>query len=70
MGEYIHGTLFNPEGNKIYEGEFINNLPKECKNIHLYEIDGNLKFVGNISEGKYQGKGNLYKDNKLLYEGN
>ena len=70
MGQYIHGILYDPEGNKIYDGEFINNLPKKCKNINLYEIDGNLKFVGNISEGKYQGKGNLYKDNKLLYEGN
>ena len=45
MGLYIHGTLYDPEGNKIYEGQFMNNIPKESKNIHLYEIEGNLKYI-------------------------
>ena len=70
MGLFINGILYDPEGNKIYEGEFTNNQPKDCKNINLYELNGNLKFAGDLSDGKYSGFGKLYKESKLIYEGN
>jgi len=69
-GSYIYGILYDPEGNKIYEGEFMNNNPKTCTNIKLYELNGNIKFIGDLIEGKYQGYGKLYKNSKLLYDGN
>ena len=69
-GSYIYGILYDPEGNKIYEGEFMNNQPRTSSNIKLYELNGNIKFIGDLTEGKYQGFGKLYKHSKLLYEGN
>jgi len=70
MGSFIYGSLYNPQGNKLYEGEFIDNKPKESKNIKLYELNMDLKFEGGLSEGKYHGNGKLYQDKKLIYEGN
>ena len=70
MDLFIKGILYDPEGNKIYEGEFMNGQPKECKNINLYEINRNLIFTGDLMDGKYIGHGKLYKETKLLYEGN
>ena len=69
-GSYVQGALYSPDGNKIYEGEFINNKPKEYKDIKLYELNGNLLFIGDLAEGKYQGNGKLYENSHLLYEGN
>ena len=70
MGSYIHGKLYDPQGNLIYDGEFMNNHPKEIKNVNLYELNKNIKFTGDLSKGKYQGYGKLFKNNNLLYEGN
>ena len=70
MGLFSYGILYDPKGEKIYEGEFIKGQPKEIKNINLYELNGNIKFKGDLSEGKYQGFGKLYENNILLYEGN
>ena len=69
MNTYKSGALYDPEEKKIYEGEFSNNKPKECKNIKLYELNGYIKFIGDLSEGKYQGYGKLYRNNNLLYDG-
>ena len=69
-GKFIKGTLYDPEGNKIYEGEFNNNNPKECKNITLYDLNKKIIFIGDLSEGKYNGYGKIYQDNNLIYEGN
>ena len=69
-GSYTYGTLFDPEGNQIYEGEFMDDQPKEVNNINLFHLNGKLKFTGDLKEGKYQGHGKLYKNDNLLYEGN
>ena len=70
MGLFSKGSLYDPKGEKIYEGEFIKGQPKEIKNIKLYELNGNIKFIGDLSEGKYQGFGKLYENNRLIYQGN
>ena len=72
MDKFIKGTLFSPEGNKVYEGEFIDNYPKEGKNITIYNINGNTEYIGDLFNGKYNGYGKLfetkyYKD--IKYEG-
>ena len=70
MGFFSDGILYDPKWKKLFEGEFINNQPKEIKNNYLYKLNENTKFIGDLSEGKYQGFCKLYKDSKLLYEGN
>ena len=75
-GEYLNGIIYEPDGKKIYEGEFKDKNPKEGQNIKLYEINGFLKYEGDFFEFNYDGNGKLYEkisDNntsKLLYEGN
>ena len=66
---FIDGILYDLDGNKTYEGKFINNIPVEGKNIKLYNIDKYLKYEGDIMNCKYNGKGKLYKYNILLYDG-
>ena len=68
-GSYIKGKIYDPQGNLIYDGEFLNNQPKEIKNVNLYELNKKLKFTGDLSSGKYQDFGKLYQNNILLYEG-
>ena len=58
---FINGILYDLEGNIIYEGEFFENIPKEGKNIKLNEINGKLKYKGDIFEFKYEGKSILYE---------
>ena len=71
MDECVNGVLYDPYGIKIYEGEFINNNPKEVKNIKLSEYDENLKYEGEILNGQYSGFGKLYHGgiNYKYYEG-
>ncbi len=61
MNNYVEGILYNPNGNKIFEGLFINNKPKEGKNIELYELNGELKYEGDFFNGQYHGHGILYE---------
>ena len=70
-GYFNHGILYDPSNNKIFEGEYENNIPKEGKNITLYNLDGFLKYKGDLYNFKYHGYGKLYNDNSniLLYEG-
>jgi len=44
----VQGIYNNPDGIKIYEGEFQNGNPKESKNIIIYDNDG-IKYM----KGKY-----------------
>ena len=80
MDKFIKGILFSPEGNKVYEGEFIDNYPKEGKNITIYNIKGIIKYIGDLFNGKYNGCGKLLKTiycycdeyycrDKIIYEG-
>ena len=66
---FVNGILYDLEGNKIYEGEFLDNIPKEGKNLKLYELNGNLKYKGDIFDFKYNGYGELYKNKEVIYEG-
>ena len=68
-GNYIKGQLYDLEGKITYEGNFINNIPVEGKNIKLYTLYKSLKYEGDISNCKYNGNGRLYKYEKLFYEG-
>ena len=38
MDKFIKGTLFSLEGDKVYEGEFIDNYPKKGVKIFQYII--------------------------------
>ena len=55
MDYFIKGTLFSPEGNIVYEGEFIDNYPKEGKNIIIYNINRIIEYIGDLFNGKYNG---------------
>ena len=48
MDNYTEGILYDPKGNIIYKGEFINNKPKEDKNIKLYDTNESLKYEGDL----------------------
>ena len=49
------GEYYSPEGMKIYEGEFKNEIPKESKNIIIYDNNTNKIYEGEIHDGKYEG---------------
>ena len=63
MDNYTEGILYDPKGNIIYKGEFINNKPKEGKNIKLYDTSESLKYEGDLLNGQYHGNGTLYYNN-------
>jgi len=74
MDKFIKGTLFSPIGDKVYEGEFIDNYPKEGKNITIYNINGNIEYIGDFFNGKFNGYGKLLENRlgcykNLKYEG-
>ena len=61
MDNYVEGVEYSPDGEKLYEGLFMNNKPKEGKNIKLYELDGDLKYEGDFLDGQFHGYGTLYE---------
>ena len=65
MDNYQEGILYDPDGNEIYEGLFMNNNPKEGKNLKLYRTSGNINYEGNILNGEYHGHGILYGKTKI-----
>ena len=67
--DYVKGILYDPEGNIVYKGEFINKNPKEGKNIKLFELNGDLIYEGDFLEGKYHGQGTLYEIGKYERKG-
>ena len=72
MEKFIKGKLFSPKGDKVYEGEFIDNYPKEGKNISIYNINRIIEYIGDLFNGKYNGYGKLfdtYCDEEIKYEG-
>ena len=68
-GEFKNGTLYDLKGLKLYKGDFKNNMPKEGKNIKLYNINGNLEFEGEIFDFAYNGKGKTFEKNIMIFEG-
>jgi len=55
MDKFIKCTLFSPEGNIVYEGEFIDNYPKEGKNISIYNINGIIEYIRDLFNNQYNG---------------
>lgn len=68
MDNYIEGILYDLNGNIIYEGLFINNKPKEGKNLKLYTTRGSITYEGDLLNGQYHGNGTLYVDNKFEHK--
>ena len=68
MDNYVEGVEYSPDGEKLYEGLFMNNKPKEGTNIKYYKLDGELEYEGDFTEGQYNGNGALYE--KGYYERN
>ncbi len=66
---YITGILYDKNKSILYKGDFVNNLPKEGKNILIYKVNGKLKYKGDILDGKYHGIGLLKDENDYEYEG-
>lgn len=60
------GTLFDQEGERLYEGEFVNHM-KQGNGI-MY-LKGQLIYQGEFIQNKKQGNGILYKDGQIHYEG-
>ena len=58
---FIEGIMYDPNENKIYEGNFMNNKPKEAKNIKLYKLNGELEYEGDILNGQFHAHGTLYE---------
>ena len=71
MNNYIEGIEFDPHGVKLYKGLFMNNKPKEGKNIKYYNLNGDLEYEGDFLEGQYHGYGtlniNYYYDKKGIF---
>ena len=70
----INGILYDPNGNIIYKGDFINDKPKEGKNLKIYEHNGEIKYEGDFLDGDYTygtlyGYGKYFKKRRKLYEG-
>ncbi len=70
----INGILYDPNGNIIYKGDFINDKPKEGKNLKLYEHNGEIKDEGDFLDGDYSygtlyGYNYYFKRRSKLYEG-
>lgn len=60
------GTLFDQEGELLFEGEFVNHM-KQGNGI-MY-LKGQLIYQGEFIQNKKQGHGILYKDGHIHYEG-
>ncbi|MEY9979066.1 AAA family ATPase [Lysinibacillus sp. RC79] len=60
------GTLFDQEGELLFEGEFVNHL-KQGNGI-MY-LKGQMIYQGEFIQNKKQGSGILYKDDQVYYEG-
>ncbi|MED3798501.1 AAA family ATPase [Lysinibacillus capsici] len=60
------GTLFDQEGELLFEGEFVNHM-KQGNGI-MY-LKGQLIYQGEFIQNKKQGHGILYKDGYIHYEG-
>ncbi|MDM5248678.1 AAA family ATPase [Lysinibacillus sp. G4S2] len=60
------GTLFDQEGELLFEGEFANHM-KQGNGI-MY-LKGQMIYQGEFIQNKKQGNGILYKGGKVYYEG-
>lgn len=60
------GTIFDQEGEMLFEGEFVNHM-KQGNGI-MY-LKGQIIYQGEFIQNKKQGTGILYKDGKIYYEG-
>ncbi|WP_339280012.1 AAA family ATPase [Lysinibacillus sp. FSL P2-0066] len=60
------GSLFDQEGELLFEGEFVNHM-KQGNGI-MY-LKGQLIYQGEFIQNKKQGHGILYKDGHIHYEG-
>ncbi len=60
------GTIFDQEGEVLFEGEFVNHM-KQGNGI-MY-LKGQKVYQGEFIQNKKQGTGILYKDGKVYYEG-
>ena len=47
----IEGIYYSPDGEKLYEGEFINEIPKFSEKIIIYDINTNKIYEGGIFNG-------------------
>ena len=63
-----HGTLYDPEENLRYQGEFLEDQYSGMG--ESYYRNGNVQYVGQFEANQYEGKGKLYdEEGVLIYEG-
>lgn len=61
------GTLYNPQGDIVYDGEFDANA---YNGTGKYYENSRLRYEGSFKDNLYEGEGKLYRDNAALwYEG-
>ncbi|KOP78581.1 AAA family ATPase [Lysinibacillus sp. FJAT-14745] len=60
------GTLFDQEGELLFEGEFVKHM-KQGNGITY--LKGQMIYQGEFIQNKKQGNGILYKDGQAYYEG-
>lgn len=62
-----NGTLYGPQGNLVYDGEFDANA---YNGMGKYYENARLKYEGSFKDNLYEGEGRLYRGNETLwYEG-
>lgn len=62
-----NGTLYGPQGNLVYNGEFDANA---YNGMGKYYENSRLKYEGSFKDNLYEGEGKLYRGNEALwYEG-
>lgn len=60
------GTIFDQEGEVLFEGEFVNHMKQGNGMMYL---KGQIIYQGEFIQNKKQGTGILYKDGQIYYEG-
>ena len=68
----VSGEYYSPNCTKLYEGSFMNGIPKESNKIIIYNNDTFKVYEGEIMNGEFEGQGIEYFPfihDKILYEG-
>ena len=69
----ILGIYYSPDGKKLYEGEFKNEIPLNSNYNIIYDNNTNKLYEGEIQNGMYEGEGIKYCpliNDKIIFEGN
>jgi hypothetical protein len=66
-----YGILYDNNNNEIYKGILKEQKPKNAKAAAIYYDNGDIQYIGDFFDFKYNGKGQLYykKGEKIYFDG-